>query len=146
GGTYTFELRRAAHFSDNSISKGLVIPDHIIGYSKRSIGYAAFKNELQNTTCLKELIDDGYPILIITWSSLAKEYRHFRVVVGYTIESNEITNFIINDPWIGPGYHMEHDYFVELWASDANWSLCVCPWDVNVSYPSTIPVDTSFLI
>ncbi|MBY9004174.1 MAG: C39 family peptidase [Candidatus Lokiarchaeota archaeon] len=146
GGTYGFELRRAAHFSDISISKGSVISGSISGYSKRSIGYAAYENYLRNTTCLKELIDDGYPILIITWSSSAKDGRHFRVVVGYTIEGDEITNFIINDPWIGPDYYMEYDYFVELWTSDSNWSLCVCPWNVNISYPSTVPIDTSFLI
>jgi len=146
GGTYGFELRRAAHFSYISKSKGSAITESISGYSKRSIGYAAYENCLKNTTCLKELIDEGYPILIITWSSPDREGRHFRVVVGYTIEGDEITNFIINDPWIGSEYYMEHEEFVELWASDSNWSLCVCPWKVNISYPSRVPLDTSFLI
>lgn len=146
GGTYSFELRRAAHFSHLSMSNGLVIPGHIVGYTNRKIGYAVFESNLQNTTCLKYLIDEGFPILVMTWSSLSKIYKHFRVVVGYTYDYFEIITFILHDPGIGPFYEMEYTEFIELWESNGNWSLLVSPWIVNVTYPEKVDSGSNFLI
>lgn len=146
GGTYTFELRRAAHFSENSISNGLVIPGHINGYSKRKIGYTGFESNLKNTTCLKRLIDQGYPILIITWSSIQKISKHFRVVTGYKYEDNEILSFIFNDPAFGQNYEIEYTEFVDLWDSNGNWSLFVSPWIMNITYSNSVHIDSTFLV
>lgn len=146
GGTFWFELRRAAHFSEISTSRGRVLAEHITGYSKRKIGYAAFSTNLKNATCLKNLLDKGIPILIITWSSEEKLSKHFRVVIGYSLENDKISNFIINDPAIGPNYIMDYDYFVNLWDSNSNWSLFISPWEMEVIYPSNIKASSSFLI
>lgn len=146
GGTYTFDLRRAAHFSENSVSNGLVIPGHINGYTKRKIGYVGFESNLQNTTCLKCLIDKGHPILIITWSNSEKINKHFRVVVGYRYEDNEILSFILNDPAHGENYEIVYIEFVDLWSSNGNWSLFVSPWIMNITYVNSIQIDSTFLV
>jgi hypothetical protein len=145
-GTFWDELRRAGHFSDLSQSRGLEMPGSITGYTQRKIGYASFEANLNNASCLKDLIDLGYPILIITWSSEAHIYKHFRVVTGYNHQDGEILSFILNDPWIGPNYVMDFDYFVDLWSALSNWSLFVRPWSIQITYPTTVQINSNFTV
>jgi hypothetical protein len=146
GGTYWGDMRRAGHFSDLSQSRGWEMPGSINGYTKRKIGYASFETYLNNASCLKDLIDSGYPILIITWSSGAHEYKHFRVVTGYIHQDGEILSFILNDPSIGHDYVMDFDYFVDLWSAIANWSLFVRPWSIQITYPPTVQINSNFIV
>ncbi len=146
GGTFCDDMRRAGHFSNISKSRGLEIPGSLTGYTSRRIGYASFETNLNNITCLKELIDLGYPILIITWSGEAHEYKHFRVVTGYNHQNGVIQNFILNDPWIGPNYIMDVNMFIDLWSAHANWSLFVCPWNIKLEYPSTVEINSNFTV
>ncbi|MFX1438223.1 MAG: C39 family peptidase [Promethearchaeota archaeon] len=145
GGTFTWELLRAAKFSNLSYSKGITISGGIKGYSTRKLGYISFEAHLNNTSCLKDLIDCGYPLLVITESGPSS--YHFRVIIGYTLYSDgSIREFILNDPWIGPDYIMPYDYFVDLWTSHVNWTLFVSPWKVNISYPKEIKKNEYFLV
>ncbi len=147
GGTYTWELRRAAHFSDLSYSNGLAIDGTIKGYSERKLGYISFDGNLNNASCLKYLIDCGYPLLVITSSDPSHTAYHFRVIIGYTLNPDgSIREFILNDPWCGPNYIMPYEYFVDLWTSHVNWTLFVSPWIINISYPHEINKNESFLI
>jgi hypothetical protein len=145
-GTFWDELRRAGHFSDLSQSRGLEMPGSITGYTQRKIGYASFETHLNNASCLKDLIDSGYPILIITWSSEAHNYKHFRVVTGYNHQDGEIISFILNDPWIEPNYVMDFDYFVDLWSALSNFSLFVRPWSIQITYPPTVQINSNFTV
>jgi uncharacterized protein YvpB len=145
-GTFCDDMRRASHYSNNSHSRGREIPGGLTGYTLRRIGYASFESNLNNITCLRELIDLGYPILIITWSSEAHEYKHFRVVTGYDHQNGVIQNFILNDPWIGPNYLMDVTTFIDLWSAHANWSLFVCPWNIRLEYPSEVEINSDFII
>ena len=146
GGTFWDDMRRAGHFSELSLSRGWELPGSITGYTKRKIGYASFETYLNNASCLKNLIDSGYPILIITWSSEAHDYKHFRVVTGYNHQDGEILSFILNDPWIGSDYVIDFDYFVDLWSAISNWSLFVRPWSIQITYPPTVQVNSNFIV
>lgn len=146
GGTFCYEMRRAGHFSNISLSRGLELPGSLTGYPLRRIGYASFETNLNNITCLRELIDLGYPILIITWSGEAHEYKHFRVVTGYNHQNGIIQNFILNDPSKGPNYIMDVNMFIDLWSSHSNWSLFVCPWKIRLTYPSTVKINSNFTV
>jgi len=146
GGTFCDDMRRAGHFSDISLSRGREVPGGLIGYTLRQIGYASFETYLRNITCLKELIDLGFPILVITYSSEAHDSKHFRVVTGYNHQNGTIQNFILNDPWIGPNYVMEVNSFIDLWSVHANWSLLVCPWNIKLEYAANVEINSVFTI
>jgi len=146
GGTYWDDMRRAGHFSNLSQSQGWEMSGSINGYTKRKIGYASFETYLNNASCLKNLIDSGYPILIITWSSEAHDYKHFRVVTGYNHQDGEILSFILNDPWTGPNYIIDFDCFVDLWSAVFNWSLFIRPWSIQITYPTTVQINSNFSI
>ena len=145
-GTFCDDMRRAGHFSEISLSRGREIPGGLIGYTLRQIGYASFEIYLNNITCLRELIDLGYPILIITWSSEAHDGKHFRVVTGYNHQNGSIQNFILNDPWLGPNYVMDVNLFIDLWSAHTNWSLFVCPWNIKLEYPAKVEINSVFTI
>ena len=145
-GTFCDDMRRAGHFSNKSLSRGLELPGSLTGYTLRRIGYASFEANLNNITCLRELIDLGYPILIITWSSDTYDSTHFRVVTGYNHQNGIIQSFILNDPWIGPNYVMDVNVFIDLWSSHSNWSLFVCPWNIRLTYPSTVEMNSNFTV
>lgn len=146
-GTFTENLRRAAHFSELSYSLGLVIEGSINGYAKRKIGYVAFETNLNNTSYLRKLIDEGYPLLIITWSSPSQLGSHFRVVIGYKLNAdNSIREFILNDPALGPNYYMPYQEFVDLWISHSNWTLFTCPWTIEILSPKRVRIGSNFSI
>jgi len=146
GGTFCDDMRRAGHFSNISNSRGRTVPGGLTGYPLRRIGYASFETNLNDITCLRELIDLGYPILIITWSGGAHEYKHFRVVTGYNHQNGIIQSFILNDPWIGPNYVMDVNEFIDLWSAHDNWALFVCPWNIRLTYPSTVEINSNFTV
>lgn len=145
-GTFCDDMRRAGHFSNISLSRGLELSGSLTGYTLRRIGYASFETNLNNITCLRELIDLGYPILIITWSGWEHVSKHFRVVTGYNHQNGIIQNFILNDPWIGPNYVMDVNTFIDLWSAHANWSLFACPWNIQLTYPSTVGINSNFTV
>ncbi len=140
GGTFTDEMRRAAHFSNLSISFGDEMPGGITGYSAREVGYAAFEQWELTVDDVKNLINNGEPLIVLMWWSTAKVYGHYRVVVGYTE-----THIIMHDPWNkdlwggtwgGPDTSMTYSTFLDLWAYSANWGLWIHPWNIELQIPS----------
>jgi hypothetical protein len=137
--TYPSELLRAAHFSNLSTSKGNELPGRITGYSERDSGFAASEADDWSMTQLKSYIDQGRPLIVLTWYSISHASTHYRVVVGY----NE-THVFLHDPWNklewggscgGPDVAFSNFEFSNLWSVSSNWALCVSPWSVNVSSP-----------
>jgi hypothetical protein len=123
-GTYTFDMLRAAHFSNLSTSATA----HACGYTARKLGYAAFECGGMTIDDLKSLILAGYPIIVLTtW--------HFRVAVGY-----DSTYIILNDPlsYRGPNYKMTYDAFDKDWDYSGHWGLFVSPWSVRVHNPRNV--------
>jgi len=117
--TFTDELRRAAHFSNISTSKGAEIPDeNITGYTLRKLGYAAFENHAMTLTQLKSYIDEDKPLILLMYYSSFHVSTHYRVVTGY----NE-THIFVHDPWNnitwggrygGPNIAFNYSAFLDL--------------------------------
>ncbi|MFX0059449.1 MAG: C39 family peptidase [Candidatus Hodarchaeota archaeon] len=145
-GTFTDDMRRASHFSNLSTSVGNGMPTNITGYSNRDFGYIAFEDYISNVQILKNMIDAGYPIIVLQWMDDAKVYGHFRVVIGYIIENKEITHFITHDPWKGSNYKMDYNYFMDLWEYSGYWALFTRPLEVILSYPSSVQPNITFTI
>jgi len=149
--TFTDELRRAAHFSNVSTSKGAEIPDkNITGYSLRKLGYAAFENHDMDLTQLKSYIDEDKPLILLMWYSSFHVSTHYRVVTGY----NE-THIFLHDPWNKPEWggrygcaYIAFNYtaFLDLWSYYGYWALYTSPWTISVSTPTYVKPETPFQI
>jgi uncharacterized protein YvpB len=148
--TYTDELRRAAHFSNISTSKGTEMPENITGYILRKFGYAAFENQGMNLTQLKSYIDEDKPLILLMYYSGYHVSTHYRVVTGY----NE-THIFLHDPWNniawggaygGPNLALNYTAFLDRWSYWDNWALYTSPWNISVSAPTYIKPQTPFQI
>lgn len=148
--TFTDELRRAAHFSNISVSMGDEMPESIMGYALRGLGYAAFEAHDMDLTQLKNLLDQGKPLILLMWYSTHHVSTHYRVVTGY----NE-THVFLHDPWNkplwggtygGPNIVFEYTEFLDLWSYYGNWALYVSPWIINVSMPTYVKLGTPFQV
>ena len=149
--TFTDELRRAAHFSNISTSKGAEIPDkNITGYTLRKLGYAAFEAQGMSLMQLKSYIDQDKPLILLMWYSGYHHSTHYRVVTGY----NE-THIFLHDPWNkpewdsmygGPNIAFNYTYFLDLWSFWSNWALYTSPWTISVSTPTYVKSETPFQI
>jgi hypothetical protein len=149
-GAYTSDLRRSTHFSKLSTSLGNDMAGSITGYTNRSIGYGAFEEHLPNVNGLVDLIGDGYPILVLQHYDELHNSGHFRVVIGY-VRNGGISQLIVHDPWYsgyysGPNVYINYNTFVDLWTRYSNWSLFICPWEITVSCPSLVAINSNFTI
>jgi len=140
-GTFTDELRRAAHFSNLSTSLSDEIPGNITGYSARQFGYAAFKRQGLTIEHLKSLIDEGDPVIVLMWWTSLKQYAHYRVVVGYN-STHVITHDSWNTDWGGEyggaNTSMTSETFLELWSAFDYWGLWIHPWSIELHTPSLV--------
>jgi len=149
-GAYTNDLRRATHFSKLSTSLGYDMIGNITGYTNRSIGYGAFEEHLPNVNSLVELIEDGYPILVLQHYDESHNTGHFRVVIGY-IRNSIISQLIVHDPWYsgyysGPNVYIDYNTFVDLWTRFSNWALFISPWVITVSCSSLVEINSTFTL
>lgn len=135
-GTCRYDMRRAGHFSNLSTSVGNEMPGSVTGYSARKLGYASFTKSPMTIEDLKNLVDLGYPIIVLTRYNLTSPYGHYRVVVGYDNYNDEL---VIHDPWNKPvwGYNygganvtMSYSLFLDLWEDRDCWGLFVSPWEI----------------
>jgi hypothetical protein len=131
-GTYTFDMVRAAHFSNLSTSAGKVSSVSINGYTARKLGYAALEYGGMTVEELKSVIVAGYPVIVLTtW--------HFRVAVGY-----DTTHIIFQDPYYGYMYTMTYEDFSMDWDYSGHWALLVSPWHVEISSLNNVLVGDEF--
>lgn len=129
-GTYTSEMIRAAHFSNLSTSAGGL--ESIIGYTSRSLGYAAFEQWNLTIDQLKSLIAAGYPVIVLTtW--------HFRVAVGYSS-----THIIFQDSYHGENTSMTYEEFNHDWDYSNHWALFVSPWQIDVTAANNTALGSVF--
>ena len=133
--TYPDELRRAAHFSNLSTSKGDEMPENITGYTLRKYGYGAIEKTGLTLNQLKDTIRQGYPVIVSTWYDLSMQQPHYRVAVGY----NE-THIFLHDPWNktawggtygGPKTAINNTEFQTLWSYSSNLAIFVHPWNLT---------------
>jgi len=146
--TYTDEMVRAVHFSDFSTSLGDEMSGNITGYSTRKIGYAAFERGGLTIDDLKFILDEEDPLIVLMWWTPAKNYGHYRVVVGY----ND-THMITHDPWNKDGWggiyggantSITYSTFLDLWEYSGYWGLWVHPWEIKLEVPSAVQEGDDF--
>lgn len=132
-GTYTFDVVRAAHFSNISTSVGTEIPDaNITGYSTRKLGYLALECGDMTIDELKAIIAAGYPVIVTTT-------RHFRVAIGY--DADHIT---FHDSIGGPMYNLTYSTFDWEWNDYDHWALIVVPLKIELAAPKYLLLGSIF--
>jgi hypothetical protein len=148
--TYTDEMRRAAHFSNVSISRGTEMAVNITGYAARKLGYAAFEMWDMTLEQLKDLIDEDFPMILLMRWIPGEEYGHYRVPVGYNS-----THVFLHDPWNniqwggdygGPDLPMNYTFFSEMWDYSGHWGLFISPWSVKIQMPNTVYAGQNFTV
>jgi len=117
-GTYTDGMRRAAHYSRYR--------------QRRGLGYAAFEHWDFTMEELKKLIDEGYPLIVLTWL-VYPVFGHYRVVVGCSD-----THVMLLDPLHPQMMNITYAHFLQLWGYSDYWGLFVSPWNVGVSAANDI--------
>ena len=144
--TFNDDMRRATHFSNLSTSVGDEMVSNITGYFNRKIGYGAFENYFTSATGLINLIDAGYPIIVLQWYDESHSSGHFRVVIGYNRYGNIINNLITHDPLIQEYYRIDYTTFMDFWTYSGNWGLFIHPWDISIASPSSVVVNSTFTL
>src|SRR3990167_10249464 len=151
-GTRVFDMVRAAHFSSKSAAaSSRYYPEQAPqnGWSSSlQIGLAGFGYAGESCWLneLKEVISQGYPIMVLNHFSESDLGGHFRVAIGY---DNETITFL--DPWdrFWPRkLKISNEEFCdEIWnypppsqfnneTSPPFWAAFMAPWKVEVSYLS----------
>jgi hypothetical protein len=147
-GTYSDDMRRAAHFS--AMSTAIQDPG-LQGYAERQLGYACmeasfFSNQAQRC---KNTVHAGYPVFTLTWFDGTHSAGHYRVVKGY---DDSLGVFVIHDPWYygatsGPDLLIDQTYFVDnLWAYSGHWCMVVTPWLLTVTAPTSVAEGDTFTV
>lgn len=100
-GTYSFDIRRAGHFSYLSSAAGRFYPHAVpvAGFIERPVGYAAFSHQAEQPWFdeLKALLAANIPVtLLMTYAADGTGGGHYRVAVGYD-DAAGLLYFI--DPW-----------------------------------------------
>ncbi len=128
-GTFTFDMVRAAHFSNLSTSVGNEQFQNFTGYTARRLGYAAFELwERMSIEDIKGVIAAGYPIIILVPG-------HFRVAVGYSS-----THLTFQDSLFGSMINLTYEEAISVW----EWSLFASPWEVEIHTPRNVLPGTVF--
>ena len=144
--TFIDDMRRATHFSNLSTSVGDEMVSNITGYFNRKIGYGTFENYFTSATGLINLIDAGYPIIVLQWYDESHSSGHFRVVIGYNRYGSIINNLITHDPLIQEYYRIDYTTFMDFWTYSGNWGLFIHPWDISIASPSSVVVNSTFTL
>ena len=133
-GTGSTDMVRAAHFSNLSTSAGEAMQENITGYTTRKWGYAAFECYDMTLDELKSLIAAGYPIIV-------GAIQHYMVAVGY-----DHANIIFHDPSGGEMFNISYGTFEVIWDFSDHFGLFISPWEIEVSIPHSIFLDSVFNI
>ncbi|NYT01999.1 MAG: hypothetical protein GKC10_04495 [Methanosarcinales archaeon] len=145
-GTWTFDMRRAGHFSYMSPAMGRFFPAEVptAGYPERPLGYAAFSHssDLPWLAQLKGLIAADVPVIVLTTFEPDGGGGHYRVVVGYNDANSTV---YLMDPWGREQKHetgwtgifpWTYDQFSQSWNYSAegeghpHFAAVMIPWKV----------------
>ncbi len=132
-GTYTDDMRRAAHFSGMS---ACVQNPSLLGYTERQLGYACTEASFMSNPGqkLKNTVYEQYPVFILTWYGPTHTSGHYRVVKGW---DDSLGVFIMHDPWYsgslcGPDLIMSDALLIDdLWVYSGHWAMVACPWELT---------------
>lgn len=151
-GTWTFDLRRAGHFSRRSAAQGRFFPHDvpIAGFRERPIGYATFSHAAPVGepwfTELKALLAADIPVtLLMLFAPDGTGGGHYRVAVGY---DDALGVIYFCDPWGRDMRYLPGTEGLVAWTYDEvavgwnyvaygttqpYWGVAILPWTVEVS-------------
>ena len=147
-GTYTYDMRRAGHFSGMSVA---VQDPALQGYTQRKLGYACNDNNIFSNPRqkLKNAVWSQVPVFVLTWFSGTHTSGHYRVVKGY---DDSLDVFIMHDPWYsgglcGPDLIIDQAFFVDdLWAYSGHWGMMASPWVLTPTIDNPVSVGDTFTV
>jgi len=145
-GTLSLDMVRGAQFSIISSSIGKTFPSASVnnGYPQRSLGFGAFWYDSQQSWLnqLKQIIANDFPVIVLMHFDANDTGGHFRVVVGYDDNKQQIT---MNDPWDRDGYPRiavwSYSKFLTCWNYTEKFSerinpyfgVGIFPWSLSIS-------------
>jgi len=132
-GTYSDDMRRAAHFSGMS---ACIQNSSLHGYTERQLGYACMDRNFFSDPGqkLKNTVYEQYPVFILTWYGPTHGAGHYRLIKGW---DDSLSAFIMHDPWYdgplcGPDLVMSETLLLDdLWAYSGYWAMVACPWELT---------------
>ncbi|MGI5844936.1 MAG: C39 family peptidase [Candidatus Xenobium sp.] len=160
-GTSLPDMVRGGHFSQVSSAASEAYPgcrpEH--GYPARGLGYGAFFHASRTPWLdqLKEVVAQGYPVVVLTDWTPGEAGPHYRVVTGYDDAEGLV---YLNEPW-PYGDELEryrrsgradwawpYEDFLAVWSLSTDaWGLSggyrygavlVAPWKVHMQGPATV--------
>jgi hypothetical protein len=147
-GTYSDDMRRAAHFSGRSVA---IQDPSLQGYTERQLGYACMAEAFLTNQGqrLKNTVYAQFPVFTLTWYSGAHSAGHYRVVKGF---DDSLDVFVIDDPWYagtlcGPDLLIDQTFFVsDLWAYSGHWCMVVTPWLLRPTAAASVAEGDTFTV
>jgi predicted double-glycine peptidase len=82
-----------------------------------------------NLTDIKKKLAQGIPVIVLQDSSVTDTSGHYRVATGYDDKRSVI---LVNDPYEPETKEMDQTKFQKLWDRHGNWSLLICPQNLDV--------------
>ncbi|MGH2389999.1 MAG: C39 family peptidase [Chloroflexota bacterium] len=106
----------------NGIGRGMS-PYGVPGYA-RSVGVRALVGVGGSETLIKDLISNGFPVIVSQLVSLADPIGHYRPIEAY---DNRQGIFTSSDPYLGPGHVISYVEFATIWTRTGNGFIVLYP-------------------
>ncbi len=106
----------------NGIGRGMS-PYGVPGYA-RSVGVRALVGVGGSETLIKDLISNGFPVIVSQLVSLADPIGHYRPVEAYDDRQSIFTS---SDPYLGPGHEITYADFKTMWSRSGNGFIVLYP-------------------
>lgn len=106
----------------NGIGRGMS-PYGVPGYAK-SAGVQALVGVGGSEALIKELISNGFPVIVSQLVSLADPIGHYRPIEAYDDTQGIFTS---SDPYLGPGHQITYADFATMWTHTGNGFIVLYP-------------------
>jgi uncharacterized protein len=106
----------------NGIGRGMS-PYGVPGYAK-SVGVKALIGVGGSEALIKDLISNGFPVIVSQLVSLADPIGHYRPIEAYNDAQG---TFISSDPYLGPGHQITYTDFATMWTHTDNEFIVLYP-------------------
>jgi hypothetical protein len=147
-GTWSFDMVRAGHFSNQSAAQGRFFPGDVpmAGYLQRPIGYASFPYSSDQFWIdeLKTLLAADIPVILLMTYEPDGGGGHYRTAIGY---DDRTSTLYFSDPWGRDQNHQTNWTGITAWAYDevqSGWNyiaegeekpyfaVIMMPWHVDL--------------
>jgi len=106
----------------NGIGRGMS-PYGVPGYA-RNVGVRALVGVGGSEKLIKDLISNGFPVIVSQLVSLADPIGHYRPIEAYDDRQGIFTS---SDPYLGPGHEITYADFKTMWTHSGNGFIVLYP-------------------